>query len=121
MIEMVVRRGRLLAIRTKWFCPRPAVVDSIRLVRYLQSSWTRPWPGFVREAFWTKLIDLSQGEEEIFARFGKSTQYKIRRAEREGLSCDFDVMLGEFVDFYNRVAEAAEWDPSSRSCLRVPV
>jgi hypothetical protein len=110
MIETMVRRGRFLTIRTKWFCPRPALVDSIRLVRYLQSSWTRPWPGFVREPFSTKLIDLSRGEDEIFARFGRSTQYKIRRAEREGLSCDFDMTTDEFVDFYNRVAETARWE-----------
>ena len=110
MIETMDGRRRMLMVRSKWFCARPAIVDSIRLVRYVQSSWTRPYPGFVREAFSTKLIDLSQSEGEIFTQFHKNTQYKIRRAEREGIACDFDVALGEFVDFYNGVAATAGWD-----------
>jgi len=109
MIETVVRRGGFVAIRSKWFSPRPAIADGIGLVRYVQSSWTRPCPGFVRQAFSTKLIDLSQNEEEIFAQFGKNTQYKIRRAEREGVSCGFDVAPKEFADFYNSLAATAGW------------
>jgi hypothetical protein len=110
MIETVARRGGMLSIRSKWFSPRPAIADAIGLVRYVQSSWTRPCPGFVSRAFSTKLIDLSQTEDEIFAGFGKNTQYKIRRAEREGVSCDFDVMPEEFVDFYNWAAATAGWE-----------
>jgi len=110
LIETMACRGGVLTIRSKWFSPRPAIADGIGLVRYVQSSWTRPCLGFVRRAFSTKLIDLSQSEEEIFAQFRKNTQYEIRRAEREGVSCDFEVLPEEFADFYNCVAATAGWD-----------
>jgi len=103
MIEMTVP-GRMLTVHNKWFYPRPSLADGVRAVCYRQSQWTRPCAGFVRQPFSTSVIDLSRTAEEIFTGFGKTTRNEIHRAEREGLSCDFEVSAAEFVEFYNRAA-----------------
>jgi hypothetical protein len=93
--------------RSKWFCDRPSLADSVRLVSYMQSAHSRGCFGFVRVPFQTMIVDLSQTEDQIFARMSKSVQYKVRRAKREGVVCKFDEDVGRFLAFYREVFAAA--------------
>lgn len=104
MIETTSKVGPLLS-RTKWFEQRLSLVDSLRLVKYVQAPARRSSPGFVRQAFHTKVIDLSGTEDEIFGQISKNTQYKIRRARRDGVSCHFDGDPTTFRRFYNQAAQ----------------
>lgn len=104
MVETVSRVGPLLN-RTKWFKERLSLRDSLRLVTYVQSAQRRSRLGFVRRTFQTKVLDLSVAEDAIFGQFGKNTRYKIRRARREGVTCQFDGTPARFRRFYNYVAE----------------
>jgi hypothetical protein len=93
--------------RSKWFCGRPSLADSLRLVCYMQSAHARGCFGFVRVPFRTMIVDLSQSEDQIFGRMSKSVQYKVRRAKREGVACRFDEDVGRFLAFYREVFAAA--------------
>lgn len=104
MIETAARVGPVLH-RTKWFAEQLTWMDSLRLVSYVQSAHPRPHLGFVRRTFQTKVIDLTASEDGIFGQFGKNTQYKIRRARRDGVTCHFDGDPATFHGFYNQVAK----------------
>jgi hypothetical protein len=91
--------------RTKWFGEHLSPLDSVRLVQYVQSPQGDPRFGFIRKNFQTKIVDLTATEDDIFRQFGKNTQYKIRRAERDHVICRFDGDPGTFVRFNNRVAQ----------------
>lgn len=93
--------------QTKWFGARPALADSLRLVSYMQSSHARDCFGFVRVAFKTMTVDLSQTPDQILGRMSKSVQYKIRRAKREGVTCSFDESIETFISFYRAMFDAA--------------
>jgi hypothetical protein len=104
MIEIETKIGPLLN-RTKWFAKEVSWIDSFRLVSYAQSAQQSFRLGFVRRSFQTKVIDLTASEDEIFGQFSKNTQYKIRRARRDGVICHFDGDPALFRRLYNQVAK----------------
>jgi hypothetical protein len=103
MIETATSIGPLLN-RTKWFAKEVSWIDSVRLVAYIQSAQQRPQLGFVRRTRQTKAVDLTTSEDELFRQFRKNTQYEIRRARRDGVSCRFDCDPVTFRGFYNQFA-----------------
>jgi hypothetical protein len=67
----------------------------------------KPYEGFTRSA--TKIIKLSADEGEIFSSLSSNTRYKIRRAEREGITTNFnsdpsDGDIKTFCDHFNPFA-----------------
>ncbi len=74
---------------------------------------------------YTLTIDLSPGEESLFAGFDKTTRYEIRRAEeKDGLryrswrSPD-QAKVNEFLRFFNEFARTKGLKPPSRHALEV--
>lgn len=91
---------------SKWFWDRPSLDDSLRLVSYVQSSDSRPRFGFVRESCRTMTVDLTRSEDALLAQISKGVQYKIRRAQREGIVCAHGRPMDEFIHFHQQMFEA---------------
>jgi len=106
MTETLSRHGPFRC-RTKWFAERPAARDGAGLVSYVQCACTEPRLGFVRQPFFTKLIDLRLPEAELLAGLSKGARYKIQRARREGVACSFDETVDAYLRFHRQVAPTA--------------
>lgn len=86
-----------------WFGHKPKFWSCLFTV-YKQSSYCKPAIGYTRQPFYTKVIDLSQNEEELLKRFRKNTVYEILRAQREGVRKLVEDDRQAFVEFYNQFA-----------------
>jgi len=65
---------------------------------------TEKRPGFIREIFYTKLIDLTPSGPDILASFAPDTRRLIRRADKEGITYRQSDNVEEFVQFFNTFA-----------------
>src|SRR5437899_704267 len=109
MIEIRTRRGPL-SYRTKWFHPRPRAQDALGPVQYIQSPCLAWRPGFLKESFFTILIDLRLTEDQLFSGCRENTRYEMRRAEREGVACDPAGDSAEFLELNRLLSEAKGLD-----------
>jgi hypothetical protein len=50
------------------------------------------------------VVDLSEGIESVYSGLGIDARYKIRRAEREGVTCSIDNDINSFAQFYDAFA-----------------
>lgn len=57
--------------------------------------------GYVRQTFYTKIIDLKQEPAAILSATSRSTSYQIKRAIREGVVFEPMDDIDEFLSFYN--------------------
>lgn len=99
MIEAVHRYG-ILPILTCWYARLPDGRGRLGLARFGACLESRPVPGYVRERQLTKLVDITPGPDALLKSLGKNTAYKIRRAEREGVTME-PIGVDRFLDFYN--------------------
>lgn len=93
-------------------------MDRFKFVEHIQCKSKQNYIGLKRWRYFTKIIDLSQGEDKIFGNFGRNTRHKIQRAKREGIICNTENNLEQFVEFYNLFAEAKSIAPTSVEALR---
>jgi hypothetical protein len=121
--HMIKYSRRWLCRGEVWFDEAPASggVD----VLYFRQR-TTPVPGAQCSVFHTLLIDLSVDSEEIWRRFSKTAQYKIRRAgERDSVayeSWNGSEAIGTLTRFcasYDRFAMKKGLDCADREYLRV--
>lgn len=68
------------------FCPDPGNYKLKSLLAHFSQA-SSPLPGFNQRK--TPIIDLKRELGEIFGQLSNSTRYKIRRAEREGVTARF--------------------------------
>lgn len=61
---------------------------------------------------YTNVIDLTQDTEVLLAKMKSNTRNEVRRAEREGVVCEFTEDLAGFVPFYNAFAQEKGLDSS---------
>lgn len=93
-----------LNVTSIWFSDTVSLWRTLWLTEYLQSTVTTRRFGYIREMFYTKLIDLRRGEEEIMADFSQNARRSIRLSEREGVTYEESTDMDEFVRFFNRFA-----------------
>lgn len=93
-----------LNVTSIWFSDTVSVWRTLWLTEYLQSTVTSRRFGYIREMFYTKLIDLRRSEDEILADFSQNVRRHIRRADREGVTYEESTDMDEFVRFFNRFA-----------------
>jgi hypothetical protein len=72
------------------------------LTEYQRSTVTIRRLGYIREMFYTKLIDLRKSEEQILGEFSRESRRLVRRAGEEGIVYDESMSMDEFVHFFNR-------------------
>jgi hypothetical protein len=116
-IELALNHSQHLTAYHRWFSDSPQPADICRLAFYYHCRRKAHLPGFIRSAKFTKLIDLSRGEEHITAGFNKSTRYELRRAERENLSLATVSDMDAFADFYDGFAESKGHEQLNRNDL----
>ena len=107
---MTIRRGvkahkesTMKATRI-WFSDHINPCRALSFTEYRASSVTGRRLGFIRQAKYTKLIDLQRSEEEILAGFSPDTRRLIRRAEMEGVLYEESKNVDDFVRFFNTFA-----------------
>lgn len=86
-----------------WFAPAPSSKECCSLKAFVQCQETQaPW-GFVKEPFFTRLIDLESPFEE---EFDKNVRYEIKRAQKESLLFSWGEEISPFVEFFNAFAQS---------------
>jgi len=93
--------GRIFRHKRKWFYEKPKRLDALRFVEYYSTNSKNNVFGFKKENHFTKVIHLKKTPEKLLKQCGENTQYKIKRAEREGVSFEIETDIDAFIDFYN--------------------
>ena len=91
-----------------WFAQQPSTKNALRRVVYMQCPNSGSAPGYLRQLFYTMMIDLQQEPEAILSATSRSTSYQIKRAIREGVTLEPVTDLAEFVSFYNEFARTKD-------------
>ncbi|MDB5763090.1 MAG: hypothetical protein JWQ21_2085 [Herminiimonas sp.] len=73
----------------------------MQFVDYRQSEATGRRFGFVREIFFTKVIDIDKEESKLFSSLPTSTRRKIKRAYSERISFEEVGDMAAFANFFN--------------------
>lgn len=90
-------------LRRHWFeAPRPLRLLSI----YYQAPDVGRCIGLVRRPFWTLQINLTTEVEALFDKMHKSNRNEVRRAEKEGVTCNTCEDIAAGVAFYNQFADS---------------
>jgi len=87
-----------------WYSSKPTIWNCLTTL-YKQSTHYKPVLGFVRENFFTKIIDLAKDEKQLLEGFDKNTSYEIRRAEKEHINTTVEQNVENFKNFYNQFAK----------------
>ncbi len=103
----IVRKKCGVQINDIFFSPEPYRSTSNSPISFFIQA-ARPLPGFYR--FKTSVVDLRQELSVLFSRISSGTRYKIRRAEREGVSTEMtndpsDSVLDEFTTYFDEFAK----------------
>ncbi len=100
-----------------YFCQHPFQKDRFKFVEYHQCKSKLNFTGFYRRRYFTKIIDLSQGEDKIFGNFRRNTRYEINRAKKEVILFSIENNVEQFAKFYNLFAVSKEIGPTSVAAL----
>ena len=108
-VQLPLRRTKRIKAFHRWFYDKPLKRDALMLTYYYHCKYTGKVKGFKREAKYTKLLDLTQTDDEILAGCNKTTRYHIRRAEsKDNLTFGFVEDWEVFRDYYNEFAAQKE-------------
>jgi lipid II:glycine glycyltransferase (peptidoglycan interpeptide bridge formation enzyme) len=91
-------------INSIWFSDTVDWWRAIGFTEYQRSKVTERRFGFIREMFYTKVIDLTRSETDILASFAPDTRRLIRRADKEGITYRESDDVDAFVRFFNTFA-----------------
>lgn len=104
-------RAAFPTVRVTWFRERPAWQGCFGFTEYKQCAAHGWQPGFVRQAFHTKVVSLDATPEEIMAGFQPRTRSFVRQAERQGVTAGVEENRERFLATYNRFAVARALAP----------
>ncbi|SDD76222.1 hypothetical protein SAMN05216464_102497 [Mucilaginibacter pineti] len=103
MIQISSRAMRIVPYTVVWFAAKPNLWGCL-LKYYKQSKSCDTVAGYRKEAFFTKVIDISAPVTAIEANFDKNTAYEIRRAAKDGVTSIMGTGIKPFIEFYNSFA-----------------
>lgn len=89
-----------------WFAERPSRAAALRPVTYMHCAHLGDVMGFARAKKFTKIIDLREPPESILKGMSKNTSYKVKRAQREGVTLRAVEERDDFLRFYNAFAQS---------------
>lgn len=101
---LVKRRLRGISYSQKWFARDPSPADVFNIVIYYQYLGKKAPAFFLKRPFTAAQVDLGRELEAIQAEMQKNVRYKIRRAEKEGLTWEMGVNPQEFASFHEAFA-----------------
>ena len=117
MLSIEVELAPFLKRRIVWFSSKPRIWNCFATI-YKQSAYCKPVPGYKRDAFYTKIIDLTQDEKLLQEGFKKNTSYEVGRAVRDGVVTSIESCPNTFRRFYNLFAQTKNLNQISASKLR---
>jgi len=117
MLSIQIELAPFLKRRIIWFGSQPSIWNCFTTV-YKQSAQCKPAAGYKREAFYTKIIDLSQEENAIQRGFKKNTLYEVNRAVRDGVLTTVENNHKNFLTFYNLFAPTKNLSPINSSKIK---
>jgi hypothetical protein len=103
MIQIKSRAMRLVPYNVVWFADKPSKWKCL-FSYYKQSACHNNIPGYRREPFFTKTIDIGAPQAVFEAGFDQNTNYEIRRAIKDGVTTAPETEIKRFIDFYNLFA-----------------
>jgi hypothetical protein len=98
----LVKKFKIFTVKGYWFADN--LKFSLNSV-YYQVPIKYNKLGYIRKSFHTFLIDLLQEGDVIFSNYKKNTSYEIRRAQKEGLSTQYEINKQKSIDFFNSFAK----------------
>lgn len=107
MIKIIIPVPPFNWIKKKeiWFAEKPNPLGILNSF-YSICAYEKPMIGYTTIPYYTKIIDLATFTgETLLQSFHKSCIYKIRRAEREGVSFHIENSFDKFESFYNEFAK----------------
>lgn len=103
MIQVKRKAMRLLPYKIIWFADKPSKWNCLYCY-YKQSAYCNEVPGYRRESFFTKTINIGAPQSVFEAGFDQNTAYEIRRAIKDGVTTASETDIQRFIDFYNLFA-----------------
>jgi len=82
------------------------IIERSFLTVYYQSSYCRKIFGMISKKFYTKIIDLTANEADIYNNFDKATKQQIRIAGGEGIIITENYNINQIIAFYNNFAKS---------------
>lgn len=110
-IAIRLKRANLLTATHVWFAQEVRPADAVKLVAYRHCRSTETVSGFTRESQFTKLIRIDRPDDAILKDFSKTSQYEIRRAQKEDLSFGLVDAPDSFRTFFNDFAVTKSLQP----------
>lgn len=117
MLAIKIKIAPFLSRHIIWFGSKPKIWNCFSTI-YKQSAYCKSIPGYRREAFYTKVINLTQDEHLLQDGFKKNTWYEVGRALRDGVITSRESSSDTFRTFYNLFAQTKNLKPISNSKLR---
>lgn len=105
MITLTSRK-KVFTLKTYWFSKNIQLIKGVGFTIYKQCQDNKNYPFFIKKVFNTIHIDLNKNESVLRSDFTKTTQYEIRKAERDGVVCSSNLSVEEFVNFFNIFAQS---------------
>jgi hypothetical protein len=103
MITIKSTAFHLMPVNVIWFANKPKKWNFL-LSYYKQSAFSGIVPGYYREPFFTKIINIADPKETFEQGFDQNTTYEIRRAIKDGVITETETDIQHFIDFYNAFA-----------------
>lgn len=100
----------------KWFSHRLSMMDAFGFTVYKQVPRTKNVLGFIKDPFYTILIDLTKDEAVIFSHFAHQTRSQINQFEKLGYEVS-TTSNQDFINFYNVFAGVKDLPLISRNRL----
>ena len=100
MLQIKINVLGALPAKIIWFASKPSIWNCFNCY-YKQSTYTGKATGYIRENFFTKVIDLRAAVSELEADFDPKTSYEIRRAVKDGVTTGIETDFECFINFYN--------------------
>ncbi|MGF1988224.1 MAG: hypothetical protein RMY62_010210 [Nostoc sp. ZfuVER08] len=106
---LIVTKKFIFSVGEVWFDENREALNNVDVVHYRQLL--HPIKGGQCDEFYTRLIDLTKNQDELWETISSNDRYKIRRAEQKDQviyeywkKIDSDI-LNEFSDFYDSFAD----------------
>lgn len=93
---------------------QPRGWDFAKLTAYYNCQSLKEHPGYFRFPKSVLEVSLEEGGDAILAKCDESVRYKIRRAQRDGVTSDRECDEDAFVTFYNVFAATKDFSPLDR-------
>ncbi|HKK79918.1 MAG TPA: hypothetical protein VJ933_09830, partial [Phaeodactylibacter sp.] len=75
---------------------------------YMQSGYQKWMPLFIRQEFYTKVVDLTTTKDSMYQSLPPASQYEIRRARKDELTMHYHTDVGVIIRLFSPTAEAKQ-------------